>query len=106
MSAAITSTGAMHIVFAGLSSLATMLAILLMGLWFRSSQRLRGYGLYSFISVAAVFLTGGFAAYSVANQSSIGGLIERITIGGFLQWLFVIALLMYSSRTTSESPNS
>ena len=41
MSAPITSTGTMHIVFAGLSSLSTMLAILLMGFWFRNSQRWR-----------------------------------------------------------------
>ena len=106
MSAAITSTGAMHIVFAGLSSLTTMLAILLMGFWFRNNQPLRGYGLYSFISVAAVFLSGGFAAFSVAAQSPIGGLVERITIGGFLQWLFMIALLMYSSKARSVLPSS
>jgi hypothetical protein len=74
-----------------------MLAILLMGFWFRNSQRLRRYGLYSFLSVAAVFLSGGLAAISVANQSPVGGLVERITIGGFLQWLFVIAAIMYSS---------
>ena len=106
MSAAITSTGAMHIVFAGLSSLTTMIAILLMGFWFRNNQPLHGYGLYSFISVAAVFLSGGFAAFSVATQSPIGGLVERITIGGFLQWLFIIALMMYSSKATSELPSS
>jgi hypothetical membrane protein len=97
MSAAITSTGTLHIVFAGLSSLTTMLAILLMGFWFRNNQRLRGYSLYSFLSVATVFLSGGLAAISVANQSPVAGLVERITIGGFLQWLFVIAAMIYSS---------
>jgi hypothetical protein len=61
---------------------------------------MRAYALYSFISVTAVFLSGGLAAISVANQSSIGGLLERITIGGFLQWLFVIALNLYSSEKT------
>ena len=106
MSTAITSTGKMHIVFAGLSSLATMLAILLMGFWFRNNQPLRGYGLYSFISVAVVFLSGWFAAFSVATQSPIGGLLERITIGGFVQWLFIIALMMYSSKVTGELPSS
>jgi hypothetical membrane protein len=101
MSAAITSTGAMHIVFAGLSSLTTMLTILLMGFWFRNSQYAHRYGLYSFISVAAVFLSGGLAAITVANQSPVAGLVERITIGGFLQWLLVIALNLYSSEKTN-----
>jgi len=92
-----TSTGTMHIVLAGLSSVTTMLTMLLMGFWFRSSPRLRGYGRYSFISVGGVFLSGGLAAASVANNSPVGGLVERITIGGFLQWLFVIALMLYAS---------
>ncbi len=78
MGAPITSTGTLHIVFAGLSSLTTMLAILLMGFWFRSVPRLRGYGVYSFISVGAIFLSGGLAAASIASKSPAGGLIERI----------------------------
>jgi len=94
MTAAITSTGKLHIVFAGLSSLTTMLSILLMGLWFKVSQRHRKYASYSFLSVAIVFLTGGLAAVCVAHQSPFAGLVERITIGGFMQWLFVIALAM------------
>jgi hypothetical protein len=106
MSTTITGTGTLHIVFAGLSSLTTMLTILLMGFWFRNSPRLRGYGIYSFITVIAVFLSGGLAAISVANNSPVGGLVERITIGGFLQWLFIIALMIYSSEVTSASPGS
>jgi hypothetical membrane protein len=105
MAAPITSTGTMHIVFAGLSSLSTMLAMLLMGFWFRNNPRLQRYGLYSFISVAVVFLSGGLAAVSVANQSPIAGLLERITIGGFIQWLFVIAAMLYSSEVTLALPN-
>jgi hypothetical protein len=97
MSAAMTHTGKMHIVFAGLSSLTTMLSILLMGFWFNKSQHLRRYAVYSFFSVAIIFLTGGFAAISVATQSPFAGVVERITIGGFMQWLFVIALAMVSN---------
>lgn len=99
-----TFTGTMHIVLAGLSSITTMLTILLMGFWFRNIPRLRGYSTYSFISVIIVFLSGGLAAASVASNSPLGGLLERITIGGFLQWLFVIAFMMYSSEMTSSSP--
>ena len=92
-----TTIGKLHIVFAGLSALTSLLAILLMGLWFRGNPDLRRYGIYSFISVAVVFVAGGMAAASVANHSPIGGLIERITIGGFVQWVFVVALLLYRS---------
>jgi len=96
MSAAISRTGMMHIVFAGLSSLTTMLTILLMGFWFKNSLRWQKYGRYSFISVGVVFVSGGLAAASIATGGSYGGLAERITIGGFLQWLFVISLALYS----------
>jgi hypothetical protein len=92
-----TSIGKLHIVFAGLSALTSMFAILLMGFWFTSIPNLRRYGLYSFISVIVVFVFGGLAATSVANHSPIGGLLERITIGGFIQWIFVVALMMYRS---------
>ncbi len=107
-----TSTGKLHIVFAGLSALTSVLAILLMGFWFRSLPHLRRYSVYSFISVLVVFVAGGLAAASVANSSPIGGLIERITIGGFIQWVFVIALLfyrsdaVYSSKALRASPSS
>ena len=101
-----TATGKLHIVFAGLSALTSLLAILLMGLWFRSIPHLRRYSVYSFISVLVVFVAGGMAAASVANHSPIGGLIERVTIGGFVQWVFVIALLFYgyyTSKTVNAS---
>jgi hypothetical protein len=77
-----------------------------MGLWLRHIPRLRGYSRYSFISLGVVFLSGGLAAASIASNSPAGGLIERITIGGFLQWVFVIALLMYACEVLNVSPSS
>ncbi len=95
-----TSIGKLHVVFAGLSSLTTMLTMLLMGFWFRAVARLRRCGAYSLISLLVVFISGGMAAASVATHSSIGGLLERITIGGFMQWTFVIALRLRREAST------
>lgn len=97
----INSTGTMHIILAGLSSVTTMLTILLLGFWFRATRSLRGFGTYSFLSVLVVFISGGFAAASIAANSPIGGLVERITIGGFMQWLLVIALKLYQEETSA-----
>lgn len=94
--AAVTPRGIIHIVLAGLSSLTTMLSMAFMGFWFRTIRRLRGYGLYSFVSAVLVFISGGAAAYTGATKSRIVGLMERITIGGFLQWLFVTAVKLYT----------
>ena len=60
MSAGISRTGMMHIVFAGLSSITTMLTILLMGFWFKTSVHWQKYGRYSFISVRVVLVSGGY----------------------------------------------
>jgi hypothetical protein len=97
MGAQISSIGTVHIILASLSSLTTMLAILLMGFWLKNIPSLKGYSLYSFISVGVVFLSGGLAAATIAAQLPIGGLLERITIGGFLQWLLGVAWKAYSS---------
>lgn len=99
-----TSTGKIHIVLAGLSSLTTILTISLMGFWFRTIARWRGYSIYSFISGIIVFISGGLAAYTGATLSPILGLMERITIGGFLQWLFVTALKLFSAQAPNASP--
>jgi len=99
------SIGTMHIILASLSSLTTMLTISLMGFWFRAGFSLRGYGTYSFLSVLVVFLSGGVAAASIASNSAFGGLAERVTIGGFMQWLFIVAIKLYVKETNwGEGP--
>ncbi|HEX2911534.1 MAG TPA: DUF998 domain-containing protein [Chloroflexia bacterium] len=103
--APVTFNGTMHIVLSGINSLTTMLTILLIGFWFKSSTRLRRYSLYSFISVGVILVFGGLAAASLASKSSLLGLLERITIGGFIQWLFVIGLVLYSMETTGLARN-
>jgi hypothetical membrane protein len=86
-----TPTGATHIALAGLSSLATMATIVLVGIWFWRTSGLRGYGAYSFLTVAAIFVSGGLAAWSVATGNPFAGVFERVTIGAFLQWMAVVA---------------
>jgi hypothetical membrane protein len=91
-----TLAGTIHLVLAGLLSLGTILATLLIGRWLYRQQDLRGYGTYSLITCAVIFLSGGFAAAMAATVSPIMGLAARITIGAFLQWLVVIALKLFS----------
>ena len=60
------------------------------------------YVIAVFISGIIIFISGGLAAYTGATLSPILGLMERITIGGFLQWLFVIALKLFSAHAPKE----
>lgn len=92
---ATTFTGIMHFVMAGIASLGTMVAVLGIGLWFRNIPDLKSYVLYSIISVAIIFVSGGSSVPAMANHSPLFGLIERITIGTFIVWLFITGLKMF-----------
>lgn len=85
----------MHLTLASLASLLTMLAIIFAGAGFKGDNVLKGFRVYSFITCAIVFITGGIAAASIANDASFGGVFERFTIGAFMQWVFVISLNLF-----------
>jgi Ni,Fe-hydrogenase I cytochrome b subunit len=84
--------------------LSTILTMGLLGFWFRTIPHLRGYSLFSFVSGIVVLICGGLAAYTGATHSPILGLMERITIGGFLQWLFVMAWKLHATHALAVSP--
>jgi hypothetical membrane protein len=98
--ATVTTAGMLHITLAGLASLLTMAAILLAGLSFSANTRLKKLAVYSFVSCALIFLSGGLAAAAVANDWRYGGLVERITIGLFIQWLLVVAWFVARLKRT------
>ena len=113
MTDAISGTGRLHILLAGVCSMSSMAAILLMGFWFRSHPRLRGYGTFSFVSVALIFGSGGLTAFSIANHNPIGGMLERVTVGGFLLWMGVTgagmwqrSIIRFEEKEGSRSPLS
>jgi hypothetical membrane protein len=89
-----TFAGTMHLVMAGIASLGTMVAILFLAFWFRNFSALKHYVRYSWISVAIIFITGGLSAVAMANHYPLFGFIERLTIGTFILWLFVISRRM------------
>src|SRR6266508_696980 len=91
---ATTFAGIMHFVVAGVAALGTMVAILMLAFWFKNISALKGYVVYSLISVAVIFLSGGLGAAAMANHSPLFGLIERITIFTFTLWMFVIGWKM------------
>jgi hypothetical membrane protein len=93
----LTSRGITHIVLAGISSLTTMVSMLLLAFWFRGEPSTRGMGIYSFISVGFVFVTGGFTGAMGVSHNPLVGLMERLTIGGFMQWLLVVSVSMLAA---------
>jgi hypothetical protein len=84
------ANGKIHLILAIISSILTMVIILLVGLSFRNGHK--GLTLYSFISLLILMITGGIAGVSTANNSALGGLYERFTIGTFIQWVLIISI--------------
>lgn len=99
---ATTFTGIMHFVMAGIASLGSMVALLGIGLWFRNIPEMKSYVLYSIISVAVIFISGGSSVPAMANHSPLFGLIERITIFTFTLWMFVIGLQMFQLENATS----
>jgi hypothetical protein len=96
-----TETGRMHLWFAAVASFATMLAVLSIAGAFGRSGR-RAFAIYSYVSLAAILVSDIWAVMTAADMSALMGLAERLTIGAFLQWLFVLALaLLHRPRPTS-----
>lgn len=90
--------GRIHIALAGVTSVLTMVAILLAGMSFKRHPRFGRLGIYSYGTFAVLFVTGGLAAVSVARDSAIGGLFERLTIGAFIQWVMVVSLCLFQKK--------
>jgi hypothetical membrane protein len=100
----VTFAGTVHVVLAGVLSLGTMLAILSTGLWLRHRPGLHAYWRYSLLSLLLVFVSGGLGAVAIATHSPYLGLVERVTIGAFVQWVFVIALTLSTATSVMRRP--
>jgi hypothetical protein len=88
-----TFPGEMHKIFAGVLALLSILSTLFMGFWFNRTNIFSGWGLYSFITVAVIVLSGGYSITKLGTP--IMGLTERITILAGSQWTFIVALKMF-----------
>ena len=96
-----TDAGIVHIVLAGLASLATMAAIAGGGF----ASRADGSGSmarFSFACLVLVFVSGLATAVAMPAGWPFMGLLERITIGTFEVWLLVSATNTYASTRLSR----
>ncbi len=94
--ASATFLGTAHLILAGLLSLGTILATLLVGIWFRKQPGNKRLGTFSLTACAIIVLTGGLAAAAAATRSPMMGLIQRITIGTFILWVLFFGIKMTS----------
>ena len=94
--------GQMHLYLAGAESVGTMLAVYFFARSLRRNGAWRPLAAYSFLSLVVILVSGSFAAFATWRASPVLGLWERVTIGTFQLWLFVLALTLAFTRPTGE----
>ena len=102
----VTLTGVVHIGLAAVTSLGSIGAIGAAILACRGRPELRPLRLFSLACLVIVFVSGGLAALGIGSGWSYAGLLERITIGAFELWLFVVAGTLLARAIAARMPYS
>jgi hypothetical protein len=76
---------------------------LLMGLGLRQVDGFQGYAKYSFISSAIIFVSGLTGVILAGQGVQLFGLFERITVGTYEIWIFVIAFSLLKTESFNKS---
>lgn len=99
-----TTAGTLHVVFAGVASLFTILSIALLASWALARPELRGFGWYSVATLVVIAVSGPVAAVATAGLWTTMGLLERIPIFGFVQWAAVTSIVLARWQPASRTP--
>jgi hypothetical protein len=94
--------GQMHLILAGALSLGSILTVYFFGRSLRRREQAPLLAGYSFLTLAVILVSGAFAGIAAWRASPVFGLWERVTIGAFLLWLFVLALTLAFSRSDDD----
>jgi len=90
----VTTAGMLHIAFAGVASLLTILAIALVAAWALARPALRRFGWYSVATLVVIAVFGPVTAVATAGLWPTMGLLERIPIFGFVQWAAIASIVL------------
>jgi len=107
---AITTPGSLHIAFAAVDSLLTVVAMALAAWWLLSRRELRALALYSVASFVVILVSGPITGVATASTSPLMGLLERVTIFTFTLWMAVTSVVLArnardaGARTWADRP--
>lgn len=88
----------MHLVVAGLVAPLTVAIPLVFGLGFKKMAAFRNYSTPSLIFAGIILVTGLTSALSINFFPELMGLFERLTIFGYLLYVFLLALKTLKSN--------
>jgi len=78
----------------------SFLSTLLIGIWLNRADVFPGFGMYSYITVGVIILSG--VVGGAAAGTPFMGLVERISAIIIHQWLFILALKLF---LTQQNPH-
>ena len=90
----LTPSGIAHIILAGFASLFSMSGMLAICIGLRRLQGGRLWSNYAALSLAITFVSGVAAALGAVQLWSTMGFWERLSVGAYLQFVFVFALIL------------
>lgn len=103
--APVSAGGLVHLGLAGVASLSTIAAVWLsIGNWHRLGQRQMRR--FSSVCLVVIALSGAAAGAAAVLGWSIVGLLERLTIGGFLFWLAITAARFATTSNLAPARSS
>lgn len=92
-----TFAGQIHKILAmGALPMLSLASTLMIGIWMHRTGVYAGFGIYSYITLGAVFLAAGVTFSTM--QLPILGLTERMTVLVIQQWTFVLALKIFMQK--------
>jgi hypothetical membrane protein len=94
--------GQMHLTLAGALSVGTILSVYFFARSLRRDGEWRRLAGFSFFILFVILVSGAFAAFAAWRSAGVVGLWERVTIGAFLFWIWVIALTLAFTRPLEE----
>ncbi len=99
-----TTPGMLHVAFAGVASLFTIVGIALVASWALARREVRGFGWYSVATLVVIVVSGPLAAVATAGLWPTMGLLERIPIFGFVQWAAVTSIILARWQPVARTP--
>jgi hypothetical protein len=92
-----------HDIVSGLSYMPLIIGIVLFRNIAKGDTTLKVTGILGLIAVAAAVFSPAFTLFGPLKQ--VGGLLQRITVGGAFSWLTLVFFLLYRKRKQFCSAN-
>lgn len=91
----LTFHGLVHLIFAGIAAVSTILAIFTGGIGLAQYVGNKNFKYLSIVLGTIVVISGGFTPIAATKFSAYFGLFERVTILSFIVWLFMFSSILW-----------